>query len=461
MSDRSPGGTISLRGTSPGMNVDFEHVYFAFPSGGLTYDCVACGAKCCRGFGFRIEDRVQLQRRVTSQPAFGMFVERTHGSDDTTLLVTNCPPACFFLDEQNRCGVHAEQGFDAKPETCRLFPFNNFMRFGEYVVVLPHAGLCPLAVVSRGQTATTSTHSGLFAAMAASGVSAPMPRSRRRPTEAARTIHLERRIVRLLSDRVPSSYEDFAAAQLTLTRGEMSRRTQGDAPTDEFEAAKATVSRYLHTLFGVLGRVPCAEDSTNPALVSTLLACTPIFRARLLFGEAKGPSYPVADPELVPRAMLALHTIAAFALESGMREITYQTLDRLFKAFAPLLVLLAYLDSPVQLRPQANIKLAFPGDRASCVRYLKILVALVPASRANRVNLGDVLCSNLDFDVVDRICFLKDLARQLVPDIESVNAPHSRMPLLATAQRWVLRHGSVDALLALSARQARRTRKAH
>jgi hypothetical protein len=32
----------------------------------------------------------------------------------------NCPPACFFLDNDGLCGIQVEHGYDAKPETCRF-----------------------------------------------------------------------------------------------------------------------------------------------------------------------------------------------------------------------------------------------------------------------------------------------------------------------------------------------------
>ncbi len=34
----------------------------------------------------------------------------------------------FFLTAENRCSVEERAGHDAKPETCRLFPFNNILR---------------------------------------------------------------------------------------------------------------------------------------------------------------------------------------------------------------------------------------------------------------------------------------------------------------------------------------------
>lgn len=98
----------------------------------LTYDCVRCNATCCRGHGFSLDASSQERDRVYERANLHIFSQVRHGNlssrHDT---ITNCPPACFFLTEDGLCGIQLEHGYDQKPETCRLFPFNQFHIVGD------------------------------------------------------------------------------------------------------------------------------------------------------------------------------------------------------------------------------------------------------------------------------------------------------------------------------------------
>ena len=111
-------------------------IYFPFPSGRLGYDCVTCQAKCCRGFGYMTTVGAELDRQFEMRPTLPLFVSppdpRTSGGQ---VSIGNCAPGCFFLADDGRCDIHRERGFAAKPETCRLFPFNNFRRVGRFLIV--------------------------------------------------------------------------------------------------------------------------------------------------------------------------------------------------------------------------------------------------------------------------------------------------------------------------------------
>jgi lysine-N-methylase len=86
------------------------------------YSCHGCG-DCCRDFSVQLReedlDRLRDQRweerlgeRVTVEFRGQRYLrQRPDG-------------ACLFLQDDGRCRIHAEFGFDQKPVACRLFPFN-------------------------------------------------------------------------------------------------------------------------------------------------------------------------------------------------------------------------------------------------------------------------------------------------------------------------------------------------
>jgi lysine-N-methylase len=86
------------------------------------YSCHGCG-DCCRDFSVQLRDedldRLREQRWETrlGEPVTVEFRGRRY-------LRQQPDGACFFLQPDGLCRIHAEFGFDEKPVACRLFPFN-------------------------------------------------------------------------------------------------------------------------------------------------------------------------------------------------------------------------------------------------------------------------------------------------------------------------------------------------
>lgn len=131
-----------------GGNYSSERLYFAFRSDGFSYDCVSCKAHCCRGHGYSLSTGQELDTQLRLRPSLRMFLSSNDAG--TSYHVSNCAPACFFLTHDNTCSVQVTSGYQAKPETCRLFPFNHFRRVGDFLIILPHVSLCPLKVSPGG-----------------------------------------------------------------------------------------------------------------------------------------------------------------------------------------------------------------------------------------------------------------------------------------------------------------------
>ena len=128
----------------PLLPVDTLTYYLPFPDGVLHYVCAECDAICCRGHGFAGSVAGEMARLLVVYPALEGAVTGRHGD---VIALQNPVPGCYFLQDDNRCGVEVTHGRALKPGLCKLFPFNNFARLGEDIVVIAPHFLCPLRVV--------------------------------------------------------------------------------------------------------------------------------------------------------------------------------------------------------------------------------------------------------------------------------------------------------------------------
>lgn len=206
-------GSVALHSLGAGSYVEPDTTFFTFESGRLSYDCRACGAKCCRGHGYLVRGAGELRALLALRPAIRFFLVPAKGHE--VFQVNNFGPGCFFLQQDGLCRVQLERGYTAKPETCRLFPFNRMRQLGGFLVVSPHAQLCPLDVVDAGQTHSASFHEGLWSEMSRTGIASPIARVRstdgREPSEV---IGLERGVLSLAAAHFEiGNYLEFLHAQ--------------------------------------------------------------------------------------------------------------------------------------------------------------------------------------------------------------------------------------------------------
>lgn len=90
------------------------------------YDCLMCGRGCRAGWDIPVEPEVAAN--LEHQP----LVLRIIGEQgpvfrkvEDQIFIQNSKdcPNCRFLAEDQLCSIHRELGFEAKPATCKLFPF--------------------------------------------------------------------------------------------------------------------------------------------------------------------------------------------------------------------------------------------------------------------------------------------------------------------------------------------------
>lgn len=381
--------------------------FFTFSSGSLTYDCIRCNAACCRGHGYLLERSHHRDEHLALAPNLHVFLD-PHGSDPaaTFVRVRSCPPGCFFLSERGLCGIQLAYGYAAKPETCRLFPFNYLRRVGNHLVVAPHTRLCPLAITPKGARDQKSEHGALLGDLRREGISARVPVCDVGwIQDVGRLLGLEREIV-TVGGKLDgtATYADFAATQLALTYSHFP--TTGERCAVGAEEASSRIQRFgdraTHAL-GVSDRP--AED---PRVVRTLVAATSSLRASMLFRHKENPEgLSVGDIGIhrVPYAVFGIYLLATLARNAGMVDVTFQTVFDLHRAFGPILFVLVNSDRKMVWRRGTSIPLSLSqGDRDLEGPYLRVVKALLDESAHN--TFGEVVGEYSPRDPASRVRFL-------------------------------------------------------
>lgn len=126
--------------------------------------------------------------------------------------------ACVFLDDDNRCRIHAKLGPDAKPLACRLFPFSVRPVPGAWQASLRFD--CPSVVESKG--APIRQHRPAVRSLAAgmSSVSPDVAVELQRGVRATddETTAVQTRLIRFLKNEdLPMTQRLFGAARVTAT----------------------------------------------------------------------------------------------------------------------------------------------------------------------------------------------------------------------------------------------------
>src|ERR1700694_1332534 len=119
------------------------------------WDCHGC-TNCCRAY--RVPVTVEERRRILAQgwdsdPDIGdlpLFVRFGPWWRPRYRLSERGNGACVFLSSEGRCRIHERFGADAKPLTCRLFPFVLVPTEDHWRVGLRYA--CPSAASNEGRT---------------------------------------------------------------------------------------------------------------------------------------------------------------------------------------------------------------------------------------------------------------------------------------------------------------------
>jgi hypothetical protein len=416
-----------------------QKVHFAFPSGSLTFDCVSCGSQCCRGHGFVLGSTEEPSSSLLNGAALRFFVGPSQKSRGAS-LVRNCPPACFFLSPSGLCRIHADEGFDRKPETCRLFPFNSFIVVGETLLVLPHPTLCPLQASLRSQPSALSDHDRLFDVMSGQTLSTSFQGS----APSQDFLPLER-AVQILAAATLAGEEDHS--QFFTAHGQLNSTFLSNS--DQPEPSASMYDRLGSMAAEILGTWPSIGSLSDPLLSRLLVASTPSIRARLLFSPTSDKSGPAAfrvPLDILPEFVYLLHKVMALARDAGMGTINYQTVSRLAADHGALLAFMSYLDRRVAICRSRPIDLRPFGSNEDYSRFLTLVRTLHRVSTDSAVVLGEVICQVLRGRRDGRVQWLSSVATRLAARLEPLPRRtkwrFGRLALGAAVQRLMV--GTLD-----------------
>ncbi len=405
--------------------VNEHNVYFAFPNGRLTYDCVSCNATCCRGHGYLLGKPSESDTHLHYRPNLHLFAEPADETSlDTFVSVKNCPPACFFLTQGGQCGIQIDHGYTAKPEACRLFPFNNFCRVGNHLVVSPHPALCPLGVTPFGTIDAKSRHEVLLREIQLRGISGPVPTFHLEDGISADALLMLEREIRQYSEEAAESsdYTQFAAAQLDLSLG---LRGLPAHFREEMERRKSVqaLQEFLGRASGLLQASFPDDKLRRSEVTAVMVAATSQLRAQFLFHAARmGPREHTCSMLMrLPYLMLSLFVFAMAAQAAGMTSVTLQTLQHLSKSNLALLRMISSSGRVLVWKPGIAIPTSFPGGGDFQRSYFGIAKALLAsAQRARLRSLVDIISECCAFQGVERVRFLTMLSRILTDRVVSM-----------------------------------------
>jgi Fe-S-cluster containining protein len=119
------------RAASAGRPAPSEEVPILFPAN-ARFSCLACGA-CCKGLFINVtaDERERLTgfaahmglAKPGEAPAlFAEFIDPTRPST-TVHYMKKVRGGCPFFDGRSRCRIHELYGYEAKPFSCRMFPY--------------------------------------------------------------------------------------------------------------------------------------------------------------------------------------------------------------------------------------------------------------------------------------------------------------------------------------------------
>lgn len=322
-----------------------EQLYFTWPDGRFGYQCRGCGA-CCKGHGIGIDVAGgQLVQLLARRPEITAFLRRRGDA----ITAFNPRDRCWFLADDGLCRVEVEDGREAKPASCRLFPFNRVFRIGSYTVVDYNSVICPLDVVAEGGIAHAEVAGEIARVQDPTIIGTQLP-ARDAEAEGKAFVESERAIAAAI----------FAAADVLVP---IDARTawaaQADAAAFDSECAHADAA--FDAILGTRFRLP------SPATLAHAFWITPSLRFNELFGPRQYAPRSTMSPVLA-RMWLAWLGFAALGEQLAHRALGLQELTTLWSEQAPLMHAVARWSETPTLKPGP---MELPGvDPGGLVRKL-------------------------------------------------------------------------------------------
>jgi Fe-S-cluster containining protein len=346
-----------------------EHVYFTWPDRRFRYECRGCGA-CCKGHGIGLDVTAgQLVQLVTRRPEITAFLRRRGDA----ITAFNPRDRCWFLADDGMCKVEVEDGRDAKPASCRLFPFNRVFRIGAYTVVDYNSVICPVFTVG----ADGITHAEVLAEIAT--IQDPTIVGTKLPAQNADA-----------EGKAFVDSERAIAAALFAQPGDLAIAWGAQADAAALDLERETASKAFEAILGTPWRAP------SEATLAAVTWLTPSMRFNELYGPRQYAPRSSMSPVLA-RMWLAWVGFAALGEQLAGRPLGLQELTTLWSEQAPLLHAVARWREMPSLKPgPIELPGVDPGnivrglaqaliDNRKAKKPLGALVAAMPADPTTRV----------------------------------------------------------------------------
>ena len=338
----------------PSIMSDRKRFYFTFPDKVFSYECRGCGA-CCKGLGIGLDGSGgQVDGLIERYPQIIPFL-RKRGLAWTAF---NPRGGCWFLDQQGLCAIERDHGRDAKPASCRLFPFNRVFRLGEHTIVDYNSVICPLRAVPADAPAADIGSSGRvshgdiraeiesIADPAVIGTALPGVKAE----EGQRFVTRERAIA-------AACFAQAAAAEPELDPVWRAQAKEG-APT----AARNRVGRSVQAIIGQPFRQP------SPRGLIAAFWLTPSMRFNELFGPRDYDPRPERE-KLLPDMWLAWLGFLGAAEKLTQTPLDLRQATSVWSEMAPLAYLVARFGHAPTMEP-GPVELPGAADPGRVVQKL-------------------------------------------------------------------------------------------
>lgn len=392
-----------------------QRVYFTWPDRRLRYECRGCGA-CCKGHGIGLDVAGgQLVQVIARRPEIVPFLRRR----GEAITAFNPRDRCWFLDDGGLCRIELEDGRDAKPASCRLFPFNRVFRLGGYTIVDYNSVICPLDAGDDG-IAHADVLAEIEAIADASIVGTPLP-ALDAEAEGRAFVETERAVAAACytaaASAAAATSAAHAAAAATSALATAADAAAAQAADDDSRAAALAAAWGAQADAAALGAERAAADAALQAITGSAwrLPSGPTLAAALWltpsmrFNELYGPRQYAprsAMPPVLARMWLAWLGFAALGEALGGRALGLQELTTLWSEQAPLMHAAARWTEAPALKPgPVELPGVDPGglvrglgqafvDNRKAKRTLAELMALLgpePAARVAALKSADAL----------------------------------------------------------------------
>lgn len=325
------------------MQLGGYRIFLPFKDGAVSYHCVDCGSRCCKGegFGATVNELVQLRRRYPGIEYFTKPRRDTRGVSSgmqNYVELSNYKPRCFFLRDDGQCVIHADHGRSSKPFVCRTFPTNSYYRSGDVIVIGLSLRLCPLRRYQSGSGDVRVHHAEVLADAAADiELIASSARSDRTRGSA---LLLDEHIIAQEEWYRDLEVEDFEAlcAIFDLTAASTERQQPGAFAISQHQHQLDAYAQRLVRFLGVADWLPVP----SPSIRADLVALSPEIRSFALRNydwlsavECRG---------LVGRLLYSLDVYARIALSASGSAMGLGGLYSMLSSAGGLFYLLTQID---------------------------------------------------------------------------------------------------------------------